>query len=53
MCNDQLRCDGKPTCLNVPTHAHLGSRAFAQLDKYYCDACCPLATCPDAHAHQL
>jgi hypothetical protein len=53
MRDDQLRCDGDPKCPNAPTHAHLGSRAFAQLHRYYCDACCPLATCPDAQAHRL
>jgi hypothetical protein len=53
MPDDQFQCDGAPTCPNAPTHVHLGSRALLQLDKYYCDRCCPLATCPDAQAHRL
>ena len=53
MRDDQLRCDGSPTCPNAPTHAHLGSRAFAQLNKYYCNTCCPLATCPDKQVNRL
>ncbi len=48
MPDDQFQCDGAQTCPNAPTHVHLGSRALVQLDKYYCDRCCPLATCPDA-----
>jgi hypothetical protein len=53
MPDDQFQCDGAQTCPNAPTHVHLGSRALVQLDKYYCDRCCPLATCPDGHAHRL
>ena len=51
--DDQFQCDGDPKCPNAPIHVHLGSRALVQLDKYYCDRCCPLATCPDAQAHRL
>jgi hypothetical protein len=51
--DDQLNCDGDPKCPNAPTHVHLGSRALVQLDKYYCDRCCPIDTCPDAQAHRL
>ncbi len=50
MPDDQFQCDGAPP--RAP-HVHLGSRALLQLDKYYCDRCCPLATCPDAQAHRL
>jgi hypothetical protein len=50
---DQLQCDGDPKCPNAPTHVHLESQAFVRLDKYYCDRCYPLATCPDAQVHQL
>jgi len=53
MPDDQFQCDGAPTCPNAPTHVHLGSRALLQLDKYYCDRCCPLATCPNAQANRL
>ena len=53
MPDDQFPCDGAPTCPNAPTRVHLGSRALLQLDKYYCDRCCPLATCPDAQENGL
>lgn len=36
----------RPDLPERPTHFHLGSRALVQLDKYYCDRCCPLATAP-------
>lgn len=50
---ETFKCDGDPTCSNAPTHAHRASQALGQQDKYYCDKCCPLATCPDAQAHRL
>jgi hypothetical protein len=53
MRNDRLKCDGSPKCRNAPTHVHRGSRALVQLDKYYCNKCCPLTTCPDAQKHRL
>jgi len=53
MRNDWLKCDGDPKCRNAPTHVHRGSRALLQLDKYYCNKCCPLTTCPDAQKHRL
>ncbi len=48
MSDDKFKCDGDPKCRNAPTHAHL---ALGQPDKYYCDKCCPLKSCPDGQAH--
>ncbi len=53
MSGDRLKCDGDPKCPNAPTHAHRGSHALGNETSYYCDKCCPLKTCPEAHAHRL
>jgi hypothetical protein len=53
MSGDKFKCDGDPKCPNAPTHAHRGSYALGQQDKYYCDKCCPLTTCADAQSHRL
>jgi hypothetical protein len=45
--DDRLKCDGDPKCTNAPTHAH------PRQGTYYCDKCCPLSTCPEAHANRL
>jgi hypothetical protein len=46
--DERFQCDGSPTCPNAPTHTHRGSRAYGEVNRYYCDACCSLATCPEA-----
>jgi hypothetical protein len=53
MNDEQLKCDGDPKCGNAPTHVHLGSRALVQLNRHYCNTCCPLTTCPDVQTHRV
>jgi hypothetical protein len=49
--SNTFKCNGDPKCSNAPTHVHKESGGLPEL--YYCNKCCPLAKCPEAHAHRV
>lgn len=43
-----LKCDGAPTCPHPANHVHPGNKSLGEPDRYYCHACCPPDSCPEA-----